>query len=429
MLLSLTSTSAVAAPTSAVTAKPSVSVTLDEDGVLKVLGTGAGERMTVRRTPTHVIVKLDGSVLRMVPAERVDDIVVKGRGGNDVLVLGKGAQGTVFGGSGEDLLVNHGRRRSLLDGGPGSDVLKPGEGNAVARGRTGDDTYVLDLDHEDAVVSEFTAGGTDTLDLSSTNRPISFHQGSGTYVTPHVARLLLPTVENVVSGDGADTIVGINITKVVDGGDGDDRIYPAGGESTVRGGAGDDDIQITPVLDASFTITDTSGSDTLTMDYTGSGATVSLATTEIQNMTPTAQLRLPGPGSIESVLGGDGADTLTGNDLPNRLDGRSGADVLVGGAGADVILDSGYYDADTLTGGAGPDVFTIATYAPFNIEEPPMGNDTITDFAGGTDAVDLHGLMIKSGLGTSTVTVWNGTRDEGSITASNGHLWEAGDFS
>jgi hypothetical protein len=33
------------------------------------------------------------------------------------------------------------------------------------------------------------------------------------------------------------------------------------------------------------------------------------------------------------------------------------------------------------------------------------------------------------GLGTTTVTIWDGISNFGTITASNGHLWVAGDFS
>ena len=52
-----------------------------------------------------------------------------------------------------------------------------------------------------------------------------------------------------------------------------------------------------------------------------------------------------------------------------------------------------------------------------------VGNDTFTDFAGG-DRVDLTGLAVASGLGTSTVVFDNGAV----LVATNGHLWAAGDF-
>ena len=53
-----------------------------------------------------------------------------------------------------------------------------------------------------------------------------------------------------------------------------------------------------------------------------------------------------------------------------------------------------------------------------------VGSDAATDFVGGTDVVDLTGLAVASGLGTSTVVFDNGAE----LTATNGYLWDAGDF-
>ena len=64
------------------------------------------------------------------------------------------------------------------------------------------------------------------------------------------------------------------------------------------------------------------------------------------------------------------------------------------------------------------------------IVSAPFGADTITDFGDGADTVDLYTtLSVHSGLGTGTVTIWDGATDFGTLTASNGHVWAAGDFS
>ena len=107
---------------------------------------------------------------------------------------------------------------------------------------------------------------------------------------------------------------------------------------------------------------------------------------------------------FENVIGGS-SNELIGNDLDNRLAGGSASDTLTGNGGADTFVT------------IGPSPFPDAAAV-----------DTITDFAAGIDTVDLKGLTIKAGLGTSTVTLWDGVNDHGSLTASNGHLWTAGDF-
>jgi serralysin len=64
---------------------------------------------------------------------------------------------------------------------------------------------------------------------------------------------------------------------------------------------------------------------------------------------------------IENAIGTAQADTLIGNAVANRLTGGLGA--------------------DTLTGGAGADVFRFVTTA--------QGGDTLTDFASGTDKIQV----------------------------------------
>lgn len=58
--------------------------------------------------------------------------------------------------------------------------------------------------------------------------------------------------------------------------------------------------------------------------------------------------------SIERVIGGSAADTLTGNPLANRLEGRGGNDTLIGDDGADDLI--GGAGADRLRGQDGNDV-------------------------------------------------------------------------
>lgn len=77
--------------------------------------------------------------------------------------------------------------------------------------------------------------------------------------------------------------------------------------------------------------------------------------------------------------------------LVKTINGTEGRDTLVGTAGDDVI--TGGAGADTLTGGAGRDVFVYLSMRD--------AGDTITDFAPGTDRLDLRALLASIGYAGS----------------------------
>ena len=81
---------------------------------------------------------------------------------------------------------------------------------------------------------------------------------------------------------------------------------------------------------------------------------------------------LNGEAGIDTLNGGAGADILNGQDGNDTLNGGTENDILNGGAGL-----------DTLTGGTGTDTFI------FQFWQPSSSPDRITDFAIGTDKIDL----------------------------------------
>lgn len=90
--------------------------------------------------------------------------------------------------------------------------------------------------------------------------------------------------------------------------------------------------------------------------------------------------------TIENAVGGGGNDIIVGNAVSNRIDGSAGDDVISGGAGIDY-----------LTGGIGSDIFVGdingSTQAA---KKGPLALDVITDFASGTDKIDLRGIDANS---------------------------------
>jgi Ca2+-binding RTX toxin-like protein len=101
-------------------------------------------------------------------------------------------------------------------------------------------------------------------------------------------------------------------------------------------------------------------------------------------------------------VGGNGKDTLIGNDGPDYLDGGNGIDNLFGGLGNDTLIGGNGDDIlrggkgnDTLTGGNGSDRFVLAL---------GEGTDTITDFNRKTDIIGL-----ANGLSFGQLNITQGT--------------------
>lgn len=109
-----------------------------------------------------------------------------------------------------------------------------------------------------------------------------------------------------------------------------------------------------------------------------------------------ARFSLPIPLTLN---GGNGKDTLIGNDGDDNLNGGNGQDVLVGNGGNDTLLGGNGVDLlsggagndllnggagnDLLNGGAGKDIFVLVRNG--------NGTDTIEDFTVGQDKIGLSG--------------------------------------
>jgi hypothetical protein len=90
----------------------------------------------------------------------------------------------------------------------------------------------------------------------------------------------------------------------------------------------------------------------------------------VENLTYTAAAAFTGTGNALAnvILGGAGADTLIGNGGDDTLDGKAGADLMTGGTGADIFR---FIAGSTGIGAA---------------------SDRITDFASGSDRIDVNGI-------------------------------------
>ena len=127
-------------------------------------------------------------------------------------------------------------------------------------------------------------------------------------------------------GAGSDTLYGQTGNDILNGGEGDDTLIAGSGSDTLDGGLGIDTANYSE--------------QTKAVSVVLNGATYS--TLKVNGIKTDRLI------NIENIIGGSGADSLTGDGNDNTLDGGAGNDILNGGAGA-----------DTLIGGTGNDTYVV----------------------------------------------------------------------
>ncbi|MEO7729484.1 MAG: calcium-binding protein [Kofleriaceae bacterium] len=264
------------------------------------------------------------------------------------------------GGMGDDHLTGSANPETIY-GGPGNDTIAGGGGNDLLYGDAGNDVF----DEGSGVNGADVFNGGPGIDLVS-------YAGRGNTVLVSLDGVandgevgegdkVMLDVEDVTGGSGNDTITGSALGNTLDGGAGNDTISGGGGNDVLRGGLGND-ILNGEAGDDTFDEGADGGADTLTggtgidtVDYAARSVAL------IVVMDGTTGSGEPSEGDhiatdVENLIGGSGADSLTGNAADNQieggpgtavdsLDGGAGDDVLDGGGGNDLI-DCGGGDAD-----------------------------------------------------------------------------------
>ncbi|WP_020184394.1 calcium-binding protein [Methylopila sp. 73B] len=246
-----------------------------------------------------------------------------------------------------------------LTGTSGDDILGVlGDGAQTMVGGLGDDSYYID-DAGD-VVTENGDEGSDTIyTLVDYTLPANVEKIVGLGSTG----LILTGNEfdnSLIGGSGGDTLYGL---------DGDDVLNGRGGVDTMVGGLGDDAYVVNKSSDVVIEA-EGEGVDTV---YASVGYRLS---DNVENLVVRSSdgLFVKGNALDNSMVGGDGADTLASYDGNDRLDGRAGADRMAGGSGDDVyVVDNA---GDVVIEGAddGYDaVYTTVDYALANNVERLVG--------------------------------------------------------
>ena len=145
-----------------------------------------------------------------------------------------------------------------------------------------------------------------------------------------------------------------------------------------------------------LTIYDSGGNDTLDCSGYSAAQTIDLhagAFSSVGGLVNNIGIALNA--IIEKAIGGSGNDTLIASDAGCTLSGGGGNDTLIGGAGNDTLI--GGSGVDNLTGGNSGDTFVFLLG---NSSAASGQHDRITDFASGTDHIDLSGFDAISSTGS-----------------------------
>jgi Ca2+-binding RTX toxin-like protein len=282
-----------------------------------------------------------------------------------------------------------------LTGAGGNDSLNGGLGDDAISGGPGSDSYTSSAaDGADA----FSGGtGIDTFNASSRPNGVGIslddvaNDGEGCPDASCEGDNISSDVEAVFTGLGDDTVVGGALANSISANSGNDAIFAGAGDDAIAAASGNDTVAGEDGIDSinlgvgSDTADGGGGDDIINGNledepdtYAGGAGTDSFATNEFNRLASVVSLddvandvlvNPPYPvgtdnvrADIENVSGGDGDDTLIGNDSANVLSGGAGNDALAAGAGADSLFGSDGNDTldggianDTLTGDAGTD--------------------------------------------------------------------------
>lgn len=341
---------------------------------------------------------------------------------------------TVFGGAGADKLTGT-AGPDVLHGGDDGDTMIGGLGDDVMYGDAGDDVFT----------AAAAADGADMIDCGS--------NATATPVGDKVSYELRTTSVKVTAGGavvdfgadhvfgGGDDIADFGSDGVAGGtggaadvlyvgnNDGDPTANSAAGEKdgvlgsceNLVGGLGDDVLQ---GIVGTNSFKGGAGSDAVDYSDRTTAVSVTLAATTATTANGDATLN-SGAGEkdsidadIENIIGGAGADTLTGNDNANEFWGMDGDDVMAGGKGNDIFHEDPLVGVDGLPATA-DDVDTTGA-DEFNGGD---GEDTV-DYSLRTSgvwvtalgtAVDASG---NDGAATFSATVTATNQDTVTLTAS-----------
>ncbi len=284
-------------------------------GLLRITGTPGNDSFTVRQEGTALVVD-DNIKIRSYPVADVQQLSIDMRGGDDFLRLRTKANtrnvtapATLLGGDGNDTLRG-GLANDSIDGGAGDDVIDGGSGADTLRGGTGNDT----------------------TDYSQRTKP------------------LFIKVDGAANSGEAGENDRLDTERVI-GGSGDDLFMIASDDSgnAFFGGAGNDAVDYASITSATEPVKILL--DNKTNDGVHGADNIH---DDIETVFGTKFAdSITGSNGDNTLVGGDGADTINGDLNQTGTTGPGGDDLIIGGSGDDSL--DGNFGVDSVIQSDAPD--------------------------------------------------------------------------
>lgn len=198
------------------------------DGTLQVLGDNNAEILSVRQVNSDLVVYSSvgdspGQNIFTTAAQGIDEIVMRGFGGNDQL-------------------VNRTDIASLIQGGGGDDVIIGGTGNDILQGADGNDRIIGDFCPSGGKISMVDFGGDDQI-AGGAGDDVIEGVGGHDRINGQAGEDVLRGGfgDDIVSGsDGNDFVFGDDGNDVLSGGQGNDQVFGDDGNDVLLGDQGND---------------------------------------------------------------------------------------------------------------------------------------------------------------------------------------------
>lgn len=310
---------------------------------------------------------------------------------------------TINGTPDNDLLEGS-ENNDIINGLAGNDVILAHGGDDIINGGTGDD--YIDAGTGDDVITDFSGanyidGGTgiDTLSYEPLGLPgmppteqasqfVNIDLSNG-YTAGAAAGTTILNIENVTGTQFNDFLTGDSKANYLDGGIGDDYLSGGAGDDVLSGGT----ESINPsgsnptLLGGANTLLGGNGNDTLIVNsgnnYIDGGNdndtvsyqyALSFVNVDLNANYTAGAATGDVIRNVENITGSDFNDFLTGDDIGNLINGGDGDDYIDGGKGGDTL--TGGKGNDRLIGGEGNDMLIGGEGA--DVMQGGAGNDTVS---------------------------------------------------
>ena len=334
-----------------------------DDAVIDLSDAYGGGSIVLKNVPVSALTAANFAFT--IVGDDSDDMLTGGD--SQDFIFGEGGADTIYGGGGEDY-IEGGARADTIYSGAGDDTILGGSGDDTIYGGADDDWLGGESGNDTLHGDEgddWLAGGSNDDTLYGGADEDTLYGGSGDDT------LYGGTERDLLYGEGGDdTLYGGAGDDWLEGGADADTLYGGAGKDRLEGGAGAD----TFVFEAGH------GTDRIA-DFTAGEDVIDLSAivgiVDFDDLTITVErgnavIDLSAHGGGRITLEGVSPSDLNADDFvfyQNVYTGTNAAETLEGGGGD-----------DTITGNAGADTFAFA---------PGHGNDTITDFTDGEDTIDL----------------------------------------